>query len=47
MADAALEDGRLLSNLRVADLKVELSKRGLTQSGKKSDLIARLTTVSI
>ena len=31
-----------LSNLRVADLKVLLSARGLNVTGKKDDLIARL-----
>ena len=37
-----LIDGRDIDSLRVVDLRVELEKRGLTKSGTKKDLVARL-----
>lgn len=44
-ADVVLANGRRLSDLRVADLKEELSKRRLTIKGLKSDLVERLREV--
>jgi len=37
---------KLLSSLRVVDLKEELEKRGLSKSGRKEDLAERLKQVS-
>lgn len=39
-------NGRLLSSLRVVDLKQELEKRGISKSGSKKELVDRLRTVS-
>lgn len=38
---------KLLSSLRVVDLKEELEKRGLSKSGSKKDLADRLRNVSM
>lgn len=35
-------DGKVLANMRVIDLKLELEKRGLSKSGSKKDLVKRL-----
>lgn len=37
------EEGKDYSSMKVAELKAELKKKGLSTSGKKSDLIKRLT----
>ena len=37
--------GKLLTELRVVDLKKELEKRGLSKSGSKKELYERLKTV--
>lgn len=39
------EDGRLIEELRVVDLKEELDKRGLSKNGKKQELYERLKEV--
>ena len=38
---------KLLTDLRVVDLKKELEKRGLSKSGSKKDLYERLKNVSL
>ena len=40
-------DGKLLSELRVVDLKRELDSRKLSKSGSKKELQERLKTVGI
>lgn len=40
-------DGRLLSDLRVIDLKKECDKRNLSKSGSKNQIKERLKAVSI
>ena len=45
MADHVI-NGRLLSDLRVIDLRKELIKRDLPKHGSKKDLYERLATVS-
>lgn len=42
MSSNALPDGRRLDDLKVSDLKKELEIRGLSRSGVKKDLYARL-----
>jgi len=37
-------DGRLVTSFKVTELKNELEKRGLSKSGKKDELIVRLTS---
>ena len=37
-------NGMLITKLRVVDLKEELEARGLSKSGKKDELIARLVS---
>ena len=37
------EEGKDYGSMKVAELKAELKKKGLSTSGKKSDLIKRLT----
>ena len=44
---AIVVDGKLLSSLRVVDLKEALEKRGLSKSGTKKDLAERLKVVSL
>ena len=39
--------GKLLKDLRVMDLKDEMEKRNLPKTGTKTQLIARLKSVSV
>ena len=40
-------DGKLLSELRVVDLKKELDNRKLSKSGSKKELVERLKSVCV
>lgn len=42
----SLPDGRQITTLKVNELKKELEKRGLCKTGKKNELVKRLSTVS-
>nr|CAX73109.1 DNA-binding SAP,domain-containing protein [Schistosoma japonicum] len=41
--DVVLPDGRRIGDLKVADLRTQLEIRGLSRSGVKKDLCARLS----
>ena len=43
MSDVTV-DGRSVYQLKVVELKIELEKRGLSKSGKKDELLARLAS---
>ena len=44
-ASSPLIDGRKITDLRVADLKLELEHRGIESKGLKADLVKRLEKV--
>ncbi len=46
VTDDPVVNGKLLSDLRVVDLKEELERRGLSKAGNKTILQARLKQVS-
>ena len=43
MSDVTI-DGKSVYQLKVVELKIELEKRGLSKSGKKDELLARLAS---
>ena len=46
-ASSPLIDGRRITDLRVADLKLELEHRGIESKGLKADLVKRLEKVRV
>ena len=45
-ASSPLVEGKKISDLRVADLRLELEQRGIDTKGLKADLVKRLEKVS-